>query len=143
MTLKRVLLTFMSMTLIISVLSVTASAENRNQSGTIQPMYEIARSPLSTLSCIDTNATCFSNSSSKEAKSITAIQTLQKLQDQSWMPVDDAEWTSTVNSSSISVRNTKEGLAAGTYRLKTDFTLTDKNGNTETITVYSGEKTVA
>lgn len=38
--------------------------------------------------------------------------------------------------------NTKYELESGNYRLKTVFTLTDKQGKTETITVYSDEKTV-
>lgn len=36
----------------------------------------------------------------------------------------------------------KQHLSSGKYRLKTVFTLTDKNGKTETITVYSDEKSV-
>ncbi len=38
--------------------------------------------------------------------------------------------------------NTKTGLKSGKYRLKTIFTLTDKYGKTETITVYSDERSV-
>lgn len=38
--------------------------------------------------------------------------------------------------------NTKSGLDSGTYRLRTDFTVTSTSGSTETITVYSAEKTV-
>lgn len=141
MTFKRFLLTFMSMTLAISVLSITVSAKNR-QDNTVQPMYEIARSPQSVLTCIGSQATCCSDARGMNTSSITATQTLQKRQDNAWTAVDGASWTSTVSTSSISIQNTKSGLASGTYRLKTVFNLTDKDGKTETVTVYSEEKTV-
>lgn len=38
--------------------------------------------------------------------------------------------------------NYKNNLESGTYRLKTVFTVTSKNGQTETIAVYSGEKSI-
>jgi len=38
--------------------------------------------------------------------------------------------------------NHKYNLESGTYRLKTVFTLTATNGETETITVYSEEVTI-
>jgi len=38
--------------------------------------------------------------------------------------------------------NSKSGLESGKYRLKSVFTLTDKNGKSETITIYSDEKSV-
>lgn len=142
MTFKRFLLTFMSMTLAISILSITVSAKNR-QDNTVQPMYKIAQSPESVLACIGSNATCSSTTTGANVSSITATQTLQKCQGSAWTAVDGASWTSTVSASSISIQNTKSGLASGTYRLKTVFKLTDKDGKTETVTVYSEEKTVS
>ena len=74
---------------------------------------------------------------------ITAEQYLQK---QGilwiWSTYDSAEWTKTVYSNVLTVSNTKTGLSSGKYRLKTVFTFTDKQGKTETITVYSDEKSV-
>ncbi len=47
-----------------------------------------------------------------------------------------------VYSNTLTMSNTKTGLSGGKYRLKTEFTLTDKNGETENIIVYSDEKSV-
>ncbi|MCM1059784.1 MAG: hypothetical protein NC452_05775 [Eubacterium sp.] len=142
MTLKRFLLTFLSMTLMVSVLSITVSAESRKQD-TVQPTYAIAQNPKSTLNCVGTEASCYSNAKGTNATSITATQTLQVQQGNAWTTVKGASWTSTVSSSNISLQNTKSGLANGTYRLKSVFTLTNKDGKTETVTVYSEEKTVS
>ena len=60
-----------------------------------------------------------------------------------WNEVDGASWTKTVNMSAVSFVSTKGGLDSGTYRLKSVFTLTNLSGKSETITVYSDEKTVS
>lgn len=78
------------------------------------------------------------------SQSVTAIQTLEK----HWTfgifnPVDNnSSWTKTVNSISLSMTNSKSGLSSGTYRVKTEFTVTSTNGQTETVSVYSDEKTI-
>lgn len=59
-----------------------------------------------------------------------------------WNSVDGASWTKTVNTNSISMSNSKSGLSSGTYRLKSVFTLTSSSGKTETITIYSTEKSI-
>ena len=59
-----------------------------------------------------------------------------------WDDVDGARWTKTVNIKTISVSNIKSELSSGTYRLKSIFTLTSLDGKSETITVYSEEKTI-
>lgn len=59
-----------------------------------------------------------------------------------WNNVNGAIWSTTEKGSYISVDRIKRGLSGGTYRLKSVFTLTTKNGKAETITIYSREKTV-
>ncbi len=107
----------------------------------IMPCYEIASSASSTLSFSGSTATCTSRCTGASAVSITAVQTLQK-EGLFWIwgDVDDAEWTKTVNVATIGMTNTKSGLESGTYRVKTEFTLTNSDGETETITIYSTEK---
>ena len=109
----------------------------------ISPAYEIASSVMSNLNTIGTTAYCTSSGSGPNTVSITVEQTLQK---QGflwlWYGVDDANWITTVNKNAISVDHTKSGLSSGKYRLKSVFTLTDKNGKSETITVYSAEKSI-
>ena len=110
----------------------------------VSPLYEIAKTVKSNLSISGTTAYCTSSASGTEAVSITVEQTLQKQGLLwSWSGVKDASWEKTVNSNTISFSNTKSGLSSGKYRLKSVFTLTDKNGEVETITVYSAEKTVS
>ena len=109
----------------------------------VSPLYEIAQDTYSGLFVNGLTATCKSYTNSNSAVKITAEQYLQK-QGFLWIwgTYDGAEWTKTVNTNTISMSNSKSGLESGKYRLKTVFKLTDKNGKTETITVYSDEKSV-
>lgn len=73
-------------------------------------------------------------------QSVKAVQTLEK----HWafgifFAVDNASWEKTVYTDNLSMTNYKYSLDSGTYRLKTVFTVTLIGGQTETITVYSGE----
>lgn len=131
-------------------LSMTASAQTipasvqTNRASSVQPFYEEAKSAKSELYINGATAMCKSNvTGNSDVVKITATQYLQK---QGflwiWTTYDAAEWTKTVYTNSLSMSNTKTGLTSGKYRLKTDFTLTDKNGKTETISVYSDERSV-
>ena len=124
-------------------LSVTANARIAPPS-LVQPYYEKAVETISELSINGTTAVCTSYiKGNSEVVKISAEQYFQK---QGflwiWSTYDGAEWTKTVYTNVLSMSNTKSGLTSGKYRLKTIFTLTDKQGKTETITVYSDEKTV-
>lgn len=109
----------------------------------VSPLYEIAQDARCDLVITGSNATCRSTVQRSSAVKITAEQYLQK---QGflwiWTTYDGAEWTKTAYTNVIAMSNTKTGLSSGKYRLKTIFTLTDKNGKTETITVYSDTKSV-
>ncbi len=143
MTLRQIISTFVSMALAISFLGVPVSAEIRPPLDTAQPMYEIAKSPKSSLLLSGTEATCISNINGINTIQISVVQTLEQNQGSlSWEAVTNANWINTVQSGCAFVQNKKSGLSSGTYRLKTVFTLTDTNGKTETVTVYSDEKTV-
>lgn len=123
--------------------SVTASAETI-PTKTAQPYYEMAFIAESKLSINGTTAICESIlRGDPNLIKIVAVQTLEK-QGFLWIwdTYDDTEWTNTVYTNTLTMSNTKNGLSSGKYRLKTVFTLTDKLGNTENITVYSDEKKV-
>lgn len=110
----------------------------------VQPYYENANDARLEFSISGTTATFKSRvKGNSDVVKITAEQYLQK---QGflwiWSTYDGAEWTKTVYSNTLTMSNTKTGLSSGKYRLKTIFTLTDKQGETETITVYSDEKSV-
>ncbi len=112
--------------------------------GMVQPYYEKASDARSMLSINGTTATCESTVYGyPDVVEITAVQYLEK-QGFLWIwdTYDDTIWTKTVYSNMLTMSNTKTGLANGKYRLKTVFTLTDKNGKSETITVESDAQKV-
>lgn len=75
-----------------------------------------------------------------ETTKIIMDQTLQKKTSSgSWSKV--AAWSSTVRGYKAEVRKFKDNLSAGTYRLKTVFTVYSGN-KSETVTRYSSTKTV-
>lgn len=109
----------------------------------ISVLYEIAEYPISKLNIEDGTAYCSSSTTGSNTASITVTQTLQKHWGLwIWNDVKGASWSKQVDGSSICLSNTKSGLDSGTYRVKSVFTLTDRNGKSETITVYSDEKSV-
>ena len=137
---KKAVSLFLVLVLAFSLFSVNAFA---NGTSTFDLSSDVKRSLLSISGTTATCASKYSSTSSTISK-ITAKQTLEK----HWAfgifnPVDnDSSWTKSVNSSNMSMTNTKSGLGSGTYRLKTEFTITTTSGKTETVTVYSDEKTI-
>ena len=124
-------------------LTPTVQATAAEPYNIVSPLYEIAQDAGGDLSINGSNATCTSNIRQSNAVKITAEQYLQK-QGFLWIwgTYDNTTWTKTVYTNTLSMSNTKTGLSGGKYRLKTVFTLTDKNGKNETITVYSDVKSV-
>lgn len=127
-------------------LNVRTSAESVYyfMDSSISPYYENAHNPVSDLEISGTTACCTSSTTGVDTVKITIEQTLEKYSGWFWIwnSVDGASWTKTINSNSISMSNTKSGLSSGTYRLKSVFTLTSSSGKTETITIYSAEKSI-
>ncbi len=144
---KRIFAFALSAVLLCTGLGMTASAETVSTysfAGSVSPLYEIAASAYSELNIVGTTAECKSRADGDNTVKITVVQTLEKYSGWFWFwnEVDGASWTKTVNSGYISFVNSKTGLSGGKYRVKSVFTLTDKNGKTETITVYSSEKSI-
>ena len=99
---------------------------------------------ISRLSISGKSATCKSTYSDKNS-SISYVkieQTLEKSTFGLFFGVSGASWNKTIYSDYAVVTNSKTNLDSGTYRLKTVFTVKTKDGKTETITVYSEEKTI-
>ncbi len=128
--------------MMLSSVNVVASAEltDNISDEDIAPAYEYSDDAQSMLSISSNTASC---TGAKDVIQITVEQTLQKHAGMwAWNNVNGAIWSTTEKGSYISVDRIKRGLSGGTYRLKSVFTLTTKNGNTETITVYSSKETV-
>lgn len=144
---KRMLASALSAVCLCTGLGMTASAETVSTyslAGSVSPLYEIAKNAYSELNIVGTTAECISQASGDNTAKITVVQTLEKYSGWFWIwnDVDGAVWSKTVNSGSIRLVNTKSGLAGGKYRVKSVFTLMDKQGKTETITIYSDERLV-
>ena len=109
-------------------------------------IYDISgHTKSSTLSIANKTATCTSRyrSSGNDCESIAVVQTLEK---HSWLFFWDTignERKTTVYSGDLSFINYKYNLESGTYRVKSVFTVKLKDGRSETVTVYSDEKTVS
>lgn len=109
----------------------------------ISPAYEIANSCTSDLDIVNGTAYCTSIASGTDAVTITVTHTLQKHWGLwIWESVKGATWTRTADIGSVCLNNTKSNLKSGTYRVKSTFVLTDENGKSETITIYSNEQKV-
>ena len=139
---RKVISLLMSLLMCFS-LSVAASAQTV-PTDIVQPYYESVKVATSELYINGTTATCISEV--RGFSDVTKIVAEQYLQKQGflwiWTTYDGAEWTKTVYTNTLVMSNTKTGLSSGKYRLKTIFTLTDSNGKTETITVYSDEQKI-
>lgn len=109
----------------------------------ISPAYEIANSCTSDLDIVNGTAYCTSIASGTDAVTITVTHTLQKYWGL-WIreSVKGATWTRTADIGSVCLNNTKSNLKSGTYRVKSTFVLTNENGKSETITIYSNEQKV-
>lgn len=135
------------LSLIVALLTcLTASASGLYSKNDIAtPYYEIAINAYSSLSFSGKTASCASDVNGEFI--VTEIKIEQTLQKKgalwSWNDVPNASWTTIVKGTYGKVTKTKANLSSGTYRLETICTLTAKDGTTETITVYSNEKTIS
>ena len=143
---KKCFAFLLSAFMMFSSISIPVSAETviYDSDEEISPAYEYADTAKSLLSISANSAECTSNcASSSDVVQITVEQTLQKFWGLwVWNDVDGASWTATEHGSSICLMSNKSGLSSGTYRVKSVFTLTSSSGETETITIYSEEKTL-
>ena len=145
MKLKRKIALVLSAIMLCSSVSTTAFAETTSHiEDEIAPAYAYAFDVSNNLVISSGTAKCSSNCiGTSDVVKVSIEQTLQKFWGLwIWNDVDNASWTKTSNGASVAVEGTKSGLSSGTYRLKSVFTLTSSSGKTETITIYSGEKTV-
>lgn len=140
------LISFILIAAVLCFGTVPASAEEILPNNLVaSPYYQNISSAASLLTITSTTAKCESTVTGRtNTKSITISQTLEMHWFATWfLTVSDATWETTSTSKSVTFQNTKSGLASGTYRVKSVFTVTTTSGQTETVTVYSAEKTVS
>ncbi len=99
----------------------------------------------SILTISDKTATCKSVYTAN-GDDVTNVIMTQSLEKQgffwTWSKVA-GNWSKISDGSSMSLTNTVNGLSKGKYRVKTVFTVTDRNGKEETISTYSAEEKVS
>ena len=135
---KRILAAIMTMGLVATSLTTAVSAADLSFGN----VDVIANEAVSRVTISGTTASCYSTTRG-DAVSISVTQTLQVKKTTVWSNVKGATWTKTVNANYINMRNFQYNLTSGTYRLKSEYTLTAKDGTTETITVYSLETSLS
>lgn len=141
MQLKKILTSVLSAVVLCATPVTQAAAAAAEPYSIVSPLYEIADGAWAELSFSGSSAICKSVAKSDNALKITAVQTLER-QGFLWIWSTYGDpWTKTVYANSITMSNTRS-VSGGKYRLKTVFTLTDSQGKTETITVYSSERSV-
>ncbi len=125
-----------------AVFNSAAFADTTSAIGNAVPLYDYVDNAVSKLWFNKQTAYCTSEADASNAARITVEQTLEKYSGWFWIwnDVDNASWSGTEKGTTISFVNTISGLDSGTYRLRSVFTLTTSDGKTETITVYSEEK---
>lgn len=136
---KRLLFSaFLTAVLSFSAMQPLAYAENISAASLVEPYYSTDVWTDTDLEVQGTTAICYSAIRAEDAVKITAVQTLyQQGFLWVWRRVEGASWTKTVSADNMSMKNTATGLSSGMCRLETVFTLTLKNGKTETVTVYA------
>ncbi len=125
-------------------LTVTAYANAGTTDGyysvTVVPMYVDHLDTNASINFSGDSASCRC-SASGDASVIASISVEMTLQKSGllgiYSNVSGASWSKTVTGSSISLSGTKSGLSGGTYRVKAVFTVTTKDGKTDTFTRYS------
>lgn len=144
---KKIVSIALSMLMLSALPAVNASAAyvstEPGQIIVVQDIYSVFKASILSINSSGT-ATCRSllSDNNPNIYSIRIDQTLQKKSFGFFWSVDGASWSQTIYSCDASVTNYKSGLGNGTYRLKTVFTVTGWDGRSESVTVYSAERTV-
>lgn len=122
-----------------SAATTTASAKVIDTPSIVSPQYVIADSATSSLKINGSTATCTTKVSGKNIVSIEVEQVFEiYVSPDVWREVDS--WSKSVNKSSLTMTNYSYDIGTGKFRVRAEVTITDKDGNTEDITVTSAEK---
>lgn len=128
---KRIITVILCLSMLFSFCCIANAAD-------VQPRYSYCRSMSVNLSFSDGSAICRSRCDGyKDLTDFISVEmTLQKKV--LWWWDDVTSWSATYSSATASMSET-HNVGSGTYRVKTEFTITANDGDTETITGYSEE----
>lgn len=143
---KSILACVMMAACLLAQTGIVSSADYNMNEESIIATNETRSTYLSTtkseLTISGTTAECYSEATGNS--SVTQIigdMYLMKYTSNGWEDID--AWRLQVGGRIYSNTKTKTGLSSGSYRLRTEFTVTASNGATETATKYSGIKVVS
>ena len=105
------------------------------------PCYELLSTAVPAL--LFEGSTAYCESVVDAEPSVVQITVVQKLQKYwglwIWNDVSGATWTKTENDSNLVIQGIKTVSESGKYRTQLEITMTNSDGSTETVTVYSKE----
>lgn len=142
---KRILACVMIAACLLTQTGIASSADYNINEESIIATNETRSTYLSTakseLTISGTSAECYSKATGDS--SVTQIigdMYLMKYTSSGWQDID--AWRLQVGGRYYSNTKTKTGLSSGSYRLRTEFTVTARTGS-ETVTTYSSIKVVS
>ena len=132
---------FISVLLVVCIMMgicVTASATDADT-------YDLSTATKSCVLTISSGRADFTSRFDSPDTSIKSVRIDQSLEKFSFLWFWDSlgKWNLTTYDNSAIYSNAKRGLTSGTYRVKSDFTITYKDGHKETVTIYSAERKIA
>ena len=125
-----------------SISSYAIALDDKTANSNISLYYETAQKTYSSLKISGNTANCYSYAIANTTCTITLVQTLEKKQSLVWKSVPGASWSMSCDSLKLNASNSYSQLTAGKYRLKTVFTFTLSNGESETKTKYSSVESI-
>lgn len=125
-----------------SISSYAIALDDKTANSNISLYYETAQKTYSSLKISGNTANCYSYAIANTKCTITLVQTLEKKQSLVWKSVPGASWSMSCDSLILNASNSYSQLTAGKYRLKTVFTFTLSNGESETKTKYSSVESI-
>ena len=144
---KRILACVMIAACLFTQTGIASSADYNINEESIIATNETRSTYLSTtiseLTISGTSAECYSKATGDSSVSqiIGDMYLMKYSSSNGWQDID--AWRLQVSGRNYSNTKTKTGLSSGSYRLRTEFTVTTSSGATETVTKYSGVKVVS
>ncbi len=142
---KRILACVMMAACLLTQTGIASSANYNIDEESIIATSETRSTYLSraksTLTISGTSAECYSEAyGTSSVTQIIGDMYLEKYISGQWTAID--AWRLQQSGNDYSNTKTKTGLSSGSYRLKTEFTVTARSGS-ETVIAYSGVKVVS
>lgn len=147
MKMKRIIACILIASCLFSQSGIIVNADDNISESAIETVYETRstylQTALSSLTISGTTATCKSDATgnSSVTQIIGDMYLMKYSSSNGWQDID--AWRLQQGGRNYSNTKTKTGLSSGSYRLRTEFTVSARNGATETVTAYSGIKVVS